>query len=105
MAANSINGATGACGQRHGTPNSRASAGRPIQGVRSTNTNPNQPIISPRPSWRPAVTDFGMSLATQPINPLAPSTSRTAPMMSPAAAVGSGVSCPVRRTAETAFVG
>jgi len=104
-AATSTSAATGILGDRRGSPNSRASAGTPIQGASAIIVRPSQPIVSPRPSCSPAVTDCGISRATRPIRPVAPSISRAAPTASPAAAAAPGVNCPVSSTALIAFMG
>ena len=77
----------------------------PSQGVRHISSTPSTAMEMPSPSCRPAETDCGITRASQPMVPVAPSTSRTSPSTMPAAATSPGPTWPVTSTAEMAFIG
>ena len=77
----------------------------PSHGVRQTSCRPSTAMDMPSPSCRPADTDCGITRASQPIVPVSARSSRTAPSITPAAAISPGPAWPVTSTAEIAFIG
>ena len=80
-------------------------AGILIQGISIIIVRPSQPIISPRPSCSPAVTDCGINRTTLLMRPLAPYQQDGADIIIPPATVAAGDSWPVSSTAEMALIG